>query len=747
MVKILRPVHSFIAAAILALCGCGPSLDTAVSQVHAGADGAATAHASSAYGLDALYSLPRLDGTPPDQFVWSQDSTRLAFVWNDSGLAFRDLWICATDDCEPVRITHYGDTVAEDSLHAGIAEAVWNHPAQNGLFYVLDGNLHAVALDGQSLNVEPARESVRQIQLSPGGERLAFVDGGPTDPRQFEFGPGGGLWVRSATPDAPAAREIVSTEHDLQYVESYEWSGDGRFIALVMADKRGVAERKIHYDLGGEAHFRTVRRAFPGEETTRRRIGVVDVESGQTRWMDRPDELRPIWSYGLSGDASRLFVNESDFLVKEHVVDLYDTSEGSRQSFYQHTDPANVIPGWKVAWAPGDDGLIILTDRDGFYHLYHQREADGPLRTITKGTWEIESFSIDGASAMAYFVANEVHPAERHIYRVPLAGGAVERLSQRSGTHKPVYAPDFHTAAVRFSNDTTPPDLYLNLLVEGQEAQRITHSPLDRFDGYEWAEVRYPRFGSHIDSTPLIGRLLLPTDFDPTRQYPMIVSAVYPNTVRNYWGGGSGVPIWGLDQHLIARGYVILAVDVRGSWGHGRAFSQRLLGDYGGIDTDDIESGVRHLIDQGFVDSKRIGIWGWSYGGLMTLMSLAKKPGLYAVGVADAPATNVWHAFPEQMWVMGERKGDDYPARYERMSALYQADNIQDPLMILHGTADAVVMYSDSIAFMEKLIAREFPFEFVPMPGATHVWADGNLARQRYGYKKIVNFFDRHLQH
>jgi dipeptidyl-peptidase-4 len=238
----------------------------------------------------------------------------------------------------------------------------------------------------------------------------------------------------------------------------------------------------------------------------------------------------------------------------------------------------------------------------------------------------------------------------------------------------------------------------------------------------------------------------LPKDFDPSQQYPLVVGSVYANTVRNTWGGGSALPIWGLDQHLVSRGYIVLSVDVRGSWGHGRDFSQGLLGDYGGIDTDDLASGVRYMIDQGFVDPDRVGIWGWSYGGLMTLMSLASKPELYAVGVADAPATNVWHAFPEQMWVMGERKGPDYPERYERLSALYSADKIKDPVMILHGTADAVVMYADSVAFIEKLMAREAMYEFVPIPGTTHVWAEGDLARQRFGYKKIVEFLDRHLQ-
>ncbi len=611
---------------------------------------------------------------------------------------------------------------------------------------MLDGRLHALDPEGNSQAFEASHEQVRQLQVSPDGRSLSFVDGGPYTWRQFQFHPGGGLWIRSADLAAADAAEVVSTSHDVQFVESYHWSSDADTIAFVLADLQGVPERHLNYHLGGEDRVRTVRRAFPGEETTRRRIGTADVESGEVRYLERSDELRPIWGYGLSGDGTRLFVNDSDFLIKEHVIDVYELDSGARQTHYRHADPANVIPGWEVAWAPGDEGLIVLTDRDGYYQLYRLAAAGDELSPITAGEWEIESFAVDGGNDRIYFVANEAHPAERQVYRVPLAGGAVERVSRQTGTHRPVFAPGFGRAAVRFSSDLEPPELYLDDLNDDRAAQRVTHSQPDRFDDYEWAQVSYPEFDSLADGMPLLGRLLLPPDFDASRRYPLIVGSVYANTVRNTWGGGSGTPTWGLDQHFVSRGYIVLAVDVRGSWGYGKAFSQGLLGDYGGIDTDDIESGVRHLIAQGFVDPDRIGLWGWSYGGLMTLHSLAKKQDLYAVGVADAPATNVWHAFPEQMWVMGERSGDDYPARYERISALYHTDAIQAPLMILHGTADSVVMYSDSIAVLEKLIAREFPFEFVPMPGTGHVWADGDLARLRFGYRKIADFLDRHLQ-
>jgi dipeptidyl-peptidase-4 len=191
---------------------------------------------------------------------------------------------------------------------------------------------------------------------------------------------------------------------------------------------------------------------------------------------------------------------------------------------------------------------------------------------------------------------------------------------------------------------------------------------------------------------------------------------------------------------------VVLKVNVRGSWGQGRKFSSGLIRDYGGIDTDDIESGVRHILAQGYIDPKRVAIWGSSYGGLMTLMSLFKKPGLYAAGIAGAPATNVAHAYPSQMWVMGEPKGDDFPERYERQSALYQTQGLADPLMLIHGTRDVVVLYSDTIALTERLMGQGKKFELVTLPGGNHSWATDSPDQTRFAYQKMLDFFDEHLK-
>jgi dipeptidyl-peptidase-4 len=187
-------------------------------------------------------------------------------------------------------------------------------------------------------------------------------------------------------------------------------------------------------------------------------------------------------------------------------------------------------------------------------------------------------------------------------------------------------------------------------------------------------------------------------------------------------------------------------VNVRGSWGQGRAHNQGLRHGYGIVDIEDLHSGVEYLVGEGFVDPARVGIWGSSYGGLMAMMSLFKKPGVYAAGIAGAPATNVAHAYPAQMWVMGEAGGADQPGRYEAQSALYHSAGLADPLMIIHGTRDPVVLYADTIAVVQDLIEREQPFELVTLPGVGHGWDAEGPAVRRFAFDKMIGFFDRYLR-
>ncbi|MBT4519834.1 MAG: prolyl oligopeptidase family serine peptidase [Halieaceae bacterium] len=703
--------------------------------------------ANEAFSIDTLYGVPSIIGTEPGGAAWSRDGQKLAFLWNDKGGTFRDIWLYDKASGEKRQLTRLASRVDVAQEHKGIAEVHWFGPQAQQVAYALDGQLQLSTAQGKILTVDTGLEGIRQLATSPDGNRLSFVASSDADGSTNKLVKGQALWVLDYAPEkVRQVRLLLNPGHVDSSVKSHQWGRDNRQISFDLQHEGDMAKRKIHYYHKGKLQVDTVIRAFPGEPNLRFSVGVIDAQTGKSKLLERQDDRFPIWNYGLSARGDKLFVNESDPYVKLHRIEMYELTTGTRETFYREHDPKHLRPDWKAAWASGDDGLIILTDRDGFGHLYHQRKAAGGARQLTTGNWEISDFAVADSSRQIYFRANKAHGAEHQLYRVPLNGGDVTRISGgKGGTHKIVYAPDMRSAASVFSNDKTPPDLYL-IEFESLKSKRVTNSPSSAFHNRKWADVRYIHFGSHIDSTPLIGRLSLPPKFDPAKRYPLIVGSVYSDSVLNQWGGRTSHPTWGLDQHLVAQGYILLNVNVRGSWGQGREHNQGLLNGYGNIDIDDLHSGVLHLVNEGYADPARVGIWGSSYGGLMTIMSLSKKADVYAVGIAGAPATNVWHAYPEQMWVMGPAEGDDMPGRYQNQSALYHTDGLQDPLMIIHGNRDHVVLYSDTIAVTNNLIARRQPFELVTLPGAGHGWdAEGNDQRI-FAFKKMVAFFNRHLR-
>lgn len=694
--------------------------------------------AGTSLSLAQLYQPQSIVGNEPTGFSWASDGSVL-FLWNDVGFSFRDVWRYHPATGQKQRLTTLAEAEPPGSERPGIREVV--DLGQGRIAWTLGGQLFTRAADGSVSRLAAQQQAIRRLAVSPDGKWLAFVAGSPVEPRN-PAAPGGDLWVMPASGNA-APRQLVGSSDPKISINSFQWAAASDAIVFEQNDDRAMPERDIFYHAQGKLQNNRVIRAFPGDETTRASVGIVRLDGSAPRLFDRPDPKHHIWGYGLSGDGRRLFVSGSDMEAKEHTIYLYDVASGRRETFYQLREARHVRPDWQVAWAPGDDGLIILTDRDGWLHLYHQRTAGGPLRQITRGEWEIASFAVDRQRRQLYFTANKSYLSDRSLYRVPLAGGAVQPVGpQGHGTHEPVYSPDFSRIADWYSNDSTPPELHVVDTRRGRSVQ-VTHSPRPEFAQQTWAKVGYIEFPSHVDGMKLLGRLSLPANYDPGRRYPLIVGSVYSDAARNQWGGRRAHPTWGIDQYFVAQGYIVLNVNVRGSWGQGRAHNQSQYLSYGETDINDLESGVRHLVAKGYVDPRRVGIWGSSYGGLMTIMSLAKKPGVYAAGIAGAPATNVWHAYPAQMWIMGPHTGPDMPGRYEAQSALYQAQGIRDPLMIIHGTRDPVVLYSDTIALAERMISREQPFELVTLPGANHAWASDNLAQTRFAFGKMVEFFNR----
>jgi dipeptidyl-peptidase-4 len=728
--------------------------------------GARAPAAAPSLTLDRVTGLPRLSGTAPQRVAWSPDGRRVAFLWNDVGMPFLDVWTADTDEARPRRVTqmmeHAGDgqsgCAAEDrsttrrAERSGISEIVWT-PEGTALIFLFDCHLHRVSLDGAALTrLTTTPVAWHSLSYSPDGRFLSYIEAGDV----WLWHQNSGDHIRISRVGRPPIGLLPGSRFSRPDAEivSYTWSGDGQHMALLAENRTKVRQIEVFNYLADPPTAITLRRSYPGDNEEVRSLGIYDTRGGGLRWIDL-DGTRDRWigSYRWSPDGTALLVDQhsEDAVDRWLYIVAASPSVPPRELLHERRD-TRVSWHWTSTWRSDGKAVLFVSDRDGRHRLY-ALDLNGAGRTLlTPGDWSVLGESgaawvaVDSARREVLFVATKKSPYERHVYRMPETGGIVREVTRLAGTHVPHLAPGGEALALLHSSDLSPPDLYLLDLKPGASERRLTRSPPQEFDSYPWIAPRYVTFPSHTDGVTLHGRLLVPHGLDQDTKRAAILGPVYPNSVRNRWADREE---WrglysSFQQFLVlARGYVVLQVDVRGSVGYGSIFQERLLQSYGGIDVDDLESGARYLKTLGFVDPERIGIWGSSYGGLMAAMSLMRKPGLYRAGVAAAPATDVRHATPHEVRVL--RRPEAYPEVYRRSSVIEYGEDLRDPLLILHGMHDDIVLFQDSVALAEKLMRLGKKFDLVVAPSAVHTWSDKPYVAQ-YLLGRIVDFFDRHLR-
>jgi dipeptidyl-peptidase-4 len=693
--------------------------------------------------LERLYSLPWLTGTAPESPTWSPDSRRIAFLWNDDGGNFRDVWIADVQAMKPLRVTQMPRAIAPPDPGTDVARLIEVARAETdsgvtAIAWTGDGQRLVYIAHGQLYRVVPGTDP-ESIANASGATLLAAAPRGGT----VAYVAGGALWTVDTAADWPVPAKRHDPGADVE-VESLSWSRNGAAVAFVETDWRRVAERPLPDYLGAETTTHRIRRAFPGEPSEGRRVGLADLAGGPVRWPDLgPDPEDQVHALAWSPDGRQLLVDKSDVYIKDRRIVVVDAASLAVRVLVREQEPQNVTAEWWSDWAPDGAGVYFTSDRGNDYHVYLVPLAGGSPRAITRGEHAVFSASISAAARSLFVVANPSRPEDRQVLRVPLGGGRPLTLTAGAGYHEPTVSPDGRWIADLHSDDVTPPDLYLLPVGTPGAGHQVTHSPLPEFATHRWVAARYVTFQNVNDGTTLHARVTLPPDFDPTRRYPAILGSTYSNTVHNRWGGRIYHPTWGLDQLLAQSGYVVMNVDISGSSGHGTAFRRRIREDYGGVDVDDLYSGVRWLVEHGSVDAQRVGIWGSSYGGLLTVMSLLRHPGVYRAGVAGAPATSLWHAETGEMRTM--MAPQDHADRYAAASPFLRSGELREPLMIIHGMRDDTVLFQDTMTLAERFILQGRDVDLVVLPDAPHGWDTKGLAQTRYAFSKLLGFFRRHL--
>jgi dipeptidyl aminopeptidase/acylaminoacyl peptidase len=666
--------------------------------------------------LENLYPEVPLIGVPPSNVVWSPDESCCAFLWNSESLRIKNLYCFFSESAEkPIQLTSFEKE--------GIAGFCWGR-TKNEIFFLRGTSIYSLNINDQSIKeIWNSKKRIRSLFLSPDSTRLSCIQNR-------------NLWIYNLK--SGSSYQLTKFDPSHEGINRYSWSPDSEHILFYYQDYTGIRQVGIPSFGREEVQIRKVPRPFPGDAVNKRKIGVVGIPQGEISWI--PMEFDNLLSYSWSPSGNKILIEDSTEYATKRCLYVCDAEDMATEEVFLEESPLFTFSWlWSSQWLD-DDRIVLTSDRSGFCHLYSLDLEEKQLKELTSGEWEVFDF-FPAKGGELYFIANKSRPENRDLYKVHLGEGGTKRINDRDGVYKPFFSRSGKNICVLFSDDLTPFDLYF---VRDGALRQITESPFPEFKKYAWAKTQYLDIPGGKNGTKVRVKMMFPLDFNPDKKYPAIIGSVYSNAVLNQWGGRDAHPTWGLDQYLVqVEKYVLVNVDIRGSLGYGRKFREDMFKGYGVVDIQDLEAAALYLKTQPYILPDKIGIWGSSYGGLLTLMSLFKIPGLFCCGIAGAPATNVFHSFPGQMEVM---KSADDKIAYEDSSAYFWSQNLEAPVMIIHGILDSTVLFMDSVNLVQKMIREGKDVDFVVLPESRHGWDLGPSYQTLFAFKKMIDFFATHLK-
>jgi dipeptidyl-peptidase-4 len=683
--------------------------------------------------LDDLFATPKMTGITPSRPVWAPNSEHFAFSWNEPGKSERVLWV-STRDGKKLQLS-------SNTRSTSVRDIAWSDA--NTIVTLRGDNLWQTSLkQRKDILLMPVEGGAYDLSISPSGDQAVYIRNGDLwladfPSRQNRRLTEIGIASLSNLPKGRYSRPEREIGPGIWSGPTYKWSPDGKTIAFHIVDRREMRKVPFPDYLATETNPNEVRRGYPGDPNEIRRIGMLDVATGNITFLDLPEpHANQVIDFNWSPGGELLIDTASDTAVERKLF-VIAPGESELREIWQGVRENRMYTAFGSTWHPDGKQVVFLSDMADRYGLYtiDTSSSGGEPRLLTDPSYDVLSTPIVADDAL-FYAGNGINPYEQHVYRLKLSGGEPQQLTPLAGRNLGYPSPDGRSLAFIHSNDTSPPELYV-ISSQGGEAKRVTHSPLADFSERTWTAAEYVSFPSLVDDYTLHARILKPANMQPGKKYPVLFGPVYSNTARNRWAGNYSL----IQQLLVKKGYVVVQVDSRGSNGYGRAFREEFLLGFADQDIEDYASAVDYMESLNYVDPDRIGIWGSSYGGTLSVYSLLMKPGLFQVGVAAAAAVDPVFFGTDDVAIV--RRPQTHPHIFER-KALNYAANLQDKLLFIHGIQDHVVPFKTTAVLAEELIKQGKDFDFVFAPGATHGWSR-EQHYNRYLFGKLIEYFDRYL--
>ena len=711
--------------------------------------------------LDRIHADPALSGPGVRNLKVSPDGARVAFLRGRPENQFQlDLWAYNLKDRSTQLLLDSKLLVPNEHISeaekarrerersaslSGILNYSWS-PDGKQLLVPLAGNLYLVDVSSPEGARLVASGNVLDPQISPRGRYVSFV----REQNLFVIDLASGK-ERQLTSDGAgsvhnAEAEFVAQEEMGQH-SGYSWAPDDTAIAYrrydeapvpvvrrfeIFADRTDVIEQ--HYPAAGDPNV-LVQLLIVAPDTGLRRS--VDLGPDADIYLVRAD-----WS----ANGRQLLYQRQTRDQKRLDLVAVDAATLRQRTLLSETSTTWVSIHDDLRFLAGRDAFIWSSERSGRKHLYLY-DLDGRLlHPISSGAWGIDNLlAIDEKAGRVFVASNRDAVIDKQVYALALDGstaGQPQRITAGDGWHDAAFARNGAVFVDTFSDPDTPPQVSVRR-ADGSLLGWLEHNELNA--SHPYAKYRASHLPTEYGSLPskdgqtLYYSLQKPAGFKPSQRYPVFLSTYggpHAQHVARRWGNL-------FDQYMAQQGFVVFRLDNRGSGRRERAFTDAIYHQLGASEVADQLSGIEWLSKQSFVDATRIGVFGWSYGGFMTLRLLAAASDKIALGVAVAPVTD-WALYDSHYTeqFLGAPKED--PAAYAASGVFAHLDGLHAPLLLMHGMADDNVLFTNTTRLIDALVKRGVQFELMTYPGAKHGMS--SRAEQRHVYGMIEAFFRKNLE-
>ena len=714
-----------------------------------------------------------LDGTFRTESIgrydWKNNSDAYYFTErSDEGLEFYEYNLASNDTLKAFTvqksiISNFSYSFSPDQTKLLLKKnsvKIWRHSSY-GSYFVYD------ILSESLIPVTSDPDSLRNVKFSPDSNKLAFVR---NDNNLYLFDLNTEIEEQltfDGSDDILNGHFGWVYEEEFGTYDSYKWSPDSNFIAFIREDQTYVKKFPL---VDYEAQYpvvKYIRYPKTGEDNPIVSISILDLENKEYRSVHLPDTAYYIPDIVWQKNSNNLYfvtlnrkqnnwnLYKYDFTTNGSDLVLNDSNDSwvDKKSFFTPNNNGSWTSRGGFSFAIMENGeLVWISEKDGFKHIYRNRLDGRPINQITRGEWEVNSINaIDANNGIIYFSAKKETETENHLYSIRFNGSRLKRITKEKGSHSSAFSPTLNYFINNYSSFTTPPKTFVKDK-NGKIVRLLKETDKSKFDQYG---LTYPQLINIFtdDGTRLNALITYPHNFDPMKQYPVILynyGGPGSQLVTNRWGVGNHT----LHQYFASRDFIIFSFDNRGTGGRGKAFKDLAYGDYGKYLVADHISAAKYLQGLTYVDGDNIGIWGWSGGGYLTNMCMTLASDYYKAGISIAP--NVEPLLYDTIWTeryMG--LVDENPEGYKNASVLTHVDKAKGYLLQIHGNADDNVHHQHSIKLAKAYAEHGKDMEMFIYSNANHGMSNNNFLTEDYPadgwknryhlYKKMADFFMEHL--